>query len=619
MTPPTPSEPQDEDPVEALVFETLERMESEGAAAIDEAASKHPEFEGELRSRLLALQAAGLMPGPMEPAVEIPTHVGPFELGKPLGEGGMGLVFEAHDPSVNRLVAIKLIRPQFSIRPAVQARFAREGQAIARLQHPSIARVYQVGSAAGLPYIAMERVHGCTLAQVIDEVLTGPGSITTDGLSGDDFHRIVCRLSESEPPTEQSDLFDGNWAHVVARICMEAAEGLAQAHRSGVLHRDVKASNIMVTPSGRVLLIDFGLAQLDTSATMTATGSRLGSLPYTAPEHVETESAATELADVYSLGVVMYEVLTLRLPFRAGSEAELLRLITRGRFEGIEKIHRTVPAPIAESAVRAMRYDPLRRTPSAEAFAQDLARSLAGYPPIPHGDSPFATIRSRWRAQPWSTSGLAVAILLLIALPAAVMAMRARSAERVADSNHASTLRLQLALDTTASIRAALPSTDIINGTPLEYLRTGVLSELSEIESHVGSQRQSSGASQESPNDTVKAQSTDRQAIQRAQDLLAGNLTGSTNEEFAPKANLLVKELEQLRAGSARSLDVDATLVELMVALASHAASTDDAAAFQIWHRTAGELCAELQVALPTSTWLADRVDSLQDLEGIFQ
>ena len=605
------------DPIEALVFDTLERMENEGSAAIESAVREHPEYAHEIRSRLKALQAMGLVVDPLDGSFEIPKQIGPFVLGASLGEGGMGLVFEAEDPVLRRKVAIKLIRPQYVTRDSLRQRFAREGQAIARLQHPAVARVFQVGEEKGLPFLVMERVFGCTLADVLQTLRLERKRDPHKRLVGRDWQRIVGQRGGIPVDEAGVGFFTGSWAQVVAKIAREAAEGLAHAHAAGVLHRDVKASNIMITPEGRVLLIDFGLAQLDTAVTLTASGSHLGSLPYTAPERIAPGSEPTALADVYSLGVVMYEMLSLQLPFQAGSEAQLIQRIAQGRAPAIDRSIDGLGSAHVEVVRRAMRRDPARRPPSASALANDLTRVLAGKAPIAHGDGLLAMLGSRWRAQPWMTSAGIAALLLAWLLPTAVLSVRADAAEKVAESDRASLQRLQLALDTTAHLKTVLPDSPAIEGTALGTLRSYVLHELAGIEARVQAERPTDGAFAWAGSVEASSgfQSGSHPAlIERARAWVARGSAGEPSPEWGPQATQIVQELQAIQTHTASSLDVDSVLIELMQSLATHARQAGYASLAKRWHSQASALCEDLQRSLPKSIWLQERAEALRTL-----
>ncbi len=483
MTGPSPHDRSET--LESLVFDTLERMETEGPAAIESAVSDHPELEQELRSRLVALQSMGLIADDDGPALDIPASLGNYEIGERIGEGGMGLVFRARDSVLDREVALKLIRPELVASTSLRERFTRESLAIARLQHPAVGRIFDAGELAGFPYMAMEFIPGCTLHQVLD-ALDGR---TPSSLTGHDFQACIEDLMERggipKAAAAPAGLFAGSWAETCMRIGVAVAEGLASAHAAGVLHRDIKASNVMITPGGRVILIDFGLAQLDSAASLTKTGGRVGSLPYIAPERVVESCPATESADLYGLGVLLYELLTLRLPFRASSEAALVKLIARGRPEPLRAIIPGLPPLFRDAVERAMRRDPERRPPSAADYAVDLSRVLAGQAPLPHGDGPVAALRSRWRAQPVLTAALAASGLLLLLLPAVVLSVKVSAAERADRSDELSIKRLGLALGAAEDLQHSLPTANITEGTPVAKLRADTLEALVKLRSAI--------------------------------------------------------------------------------------------------------------------------------------
>ena len=562
----------------------------------------------------------------------------------------MGVVLAARDTTLGREVAVKLIRPSFLARASIRERFAREGQAIARFTHPSIARIFEVGYEDSIPYLVMERIEGCTLAEVLDGAATRYAGRPLGRRTGQDFLDCVRDASpgasprggngpspsNEDGPSDPSDsipplvppLFEGSWAQVCVRIVRAVAEGLDHAHAAGVVHRDVKASNILITPGGRVALIDFGLAHLDSAATLTATGSRLGSLPYTAPECLQADRNPDSVSDVYSLGVVAYELLSLGLPFRAQSEAGLVQQILQGPQRSLAQQHSDWPHPVSAMVMQALRKDPQRRTPSANALAHNASRALHGKQPIPHGDGPLAIVRSRWQSHPRMTLATLLATGLLIALPTWILSVQARGAERVAQASALSWQRLALALEATANLREALPSSPVIEGTALEALRDQVLADLAPIEQRILQER---GAlplnhlvlAQEQTqlpshpafvHDGTSDAAPDAAALAAAQAWLDENPTPGV--EPAESAEQHVRALWGVRLASGRSVEVDRLSIELLQWLAKDAQVRGESGEASRLRRNALERIRSLQTALPGSVWLRARERELtQDPE----
>ena len=414
---------------EDLFLRYLERAETEGSAVLEELCSEHPEHAAELRSRAEALARIGLGSLPNESAHALPERFGPFRLIEPIGEGGMGIVYLAEDEQLGRQVALKIVRPEQLAFSGARERFQREVTSIARLQHPGIVPVYSVGEQAGIPYFVMERIAGRTLGEVIER-LEGrdPARLTGTDLAA------ACHIEDSgEPP---SKLFDGSWGEVVTRVMREASEALEHAHRRQILHRDIKPSNIMITPTGRVLLVDFGLSSNDAVDHMTRTGAQLGSLPYMPPESFSGGARALdERSDVYSMGVSLYELATLRRPFGGSSELDLRASITTASPEPLRQLTPNASWELETICHAALDRDPARRYASAGALAADLGRALAGEPIL--AKRPTAWRRARqWIARhPVMALGIAVTTIgpLLFALEAARSARRIDSERARAD------------------------------------------------------------------------------------------------------------------------------------------------------------------------------------------
>ncbi|MCC6781341.1 MAG: serine/threonine protein kinase [Planctomycetes bacterium] len=416
--------------VRALVAECVDRIAEEGSAALDELCRAHPDFAAELRARIAKLQRAGLMGSDAPPRAivsgedAIPERLGEFRLIRRLGAGGMGVVYLAEQVSLGRHVALKLVRPELLYFPRARERFQREIEAIARLADPGIVPIHSVGEDSGIPYFAMAWIEGSTLAELIaDHAGRNPAELEGRDLLLSVARRLGVSLPESTP-----DDLRGPWTVACARLVRRMAEALHHAHERGVVHRDIKPSNAMLTLQGRVLLLDFGLAAADGTARITGSGVQLGTLHAMAPEQLA--SGATDArTDVYALGVLLHELLTLRPPYDAPDAARLRTLIAAGDAPSACRLNRAVPRDLDTIGRRAMDRDPHRRYPSAQDFAEDLGRFL-DHRPI------HARPAGLWlRARRWSRRhpGWAAATIAGPLLVAGLEFARARSARLEGD------------------------------------------------------------------------------------------------------------------------------------------------------------------------------------------
>ena len=432
-----------DDPLDLLLAECLDRMERDGPAGLDALLAEHPEHAAELRERLSALRHIGLLEVGAPHA--FPERLGDFRLIEPLGGGGMGVVYLAHQESLGREVALKLIRPGELYFPDARARFQREVEAVARLQHPGIVPIYAVGEQDSVPFFAMERVRGCTLADVL-EVLAERDPAR---LSGADLDAAIgAATGESAPPDEPSPLFRGTWEQTCLRIVREVAEALEHAHRLGVVHRDLKPSNVMVTRGGRVMLLDFGLSSAEGVDRMTRTGAQLGSLPYLAPERIAGgERTDPRLADVYGLGVTLYELLTTELPFRGPSLTSLQRAILDARPAPLCSRNRAASWETETLCATAMDRDPARRYASAADLARDVTNVLERRPIVARRAG-FALRARRWvQRRPAAAVAAVLAPLALVGIPTAIAVQEWRSSRALAAEGELTWVSLEKSLE----------------------------------------------------------------------------------------------------------------------------------------------------------------------------
>ncbi len=306
-----------------------------------------------------------------------PSRIGRFEVLGPIGAGGMGVVYKARDPRLDRVVAIKVLHGFPGPEDPWAARFRREAQTAARLRHPRIVQVHEVGEEAGLAWIAMDFVEGSTLREVLD-----------------------C---------------GGANRHALVSIIRGVADGLAYAHAEGVVHRDVKPENILVDAEGRAVLADFGLAKERFGSTrVTASGVVVGTPSYMSPEQAEgTEGEVGPTVDVWSLGAVLYEALTGRPPFPGERAIEVLFRIVSGEVEPPSRIDSTIPPDLEAVCLKCLEKDPARRYPDAGGLVRDLDRHLAGQAVEADRAAILARIADRKRKKRSDTAARAVLVAIL--------------------------------------------------------------------------------------------------------------------------------------------------------------------------------------------------------------
>lgn len=280
----------------------------------------------------------------------LPATIGGCRLGDLLGEGAMGKVYRGRQLGLDRDVAVKLV-PIAADGDGFLDRLREESRVLAALDHPGIVRVLACGEEAWFRYVVMELVHGQSLAEALP--------------------RLRCRDGGSDPRC-----FDR-----AARILAELLEALAYAHRQGIVHRDLKPSNVMLDRDGHPRLVDFGLAKGDSSPQRTRPGQLLGTPAYLSPELVGKAASEPVANDVWAAGVILFQLLTGRLPYAAASTGEVLDKLLRPVVLDPRRHVREVPAPLAAICTRALHPEPTLRYATAAAFAQDLRRFLAGEVP----------------------------------------------------------------------------------------------------------------------------------------------------------------------------------------------------------------------------------------------
>jgi serine/threonine-protein kinase len=295
-------------------------------------------------------------------------------LGK-LGRGGMGVVYQARQIKADRIVALKLMLHAEHADGAARARFDMEAQAVARLQHPNIVQVFEVGEANGVPFFSLEYVAGGTLADAIKQNLLP--------------------------------------SRAVADLLATLAHAMAYGHRSNVIHRDLKPSNILLTPDGAPKIADFGLARkTENESHLTQAGMVVGTPSYMAPEQASgNPDTIGPAADVYSLGAILYELLTGRAPFVGQTMLEVLEQVRSSEPMPPSALQPRVPRDLETICLKCLQKDPVRRYESADALADDLDRYRRGEPIKARPIGRLARALRWCRRNPAPTAVVAVALL----------------------------------------------------------------------------------------------------------------------------------------------------------------------------------------------------------------
>ncbi|HEX6987871.1 MAG TPA: Stk1 family PASTA domain-containing Ser/Thr kinase, partial [Bacillota bacterium] len=261
---------------------------------------------------------------------------GRYALGRQIGAGGMAVVYEAVDGILDRRVAVKVLRPEFAHDAQFLRRFSREARAAAQLCHPNIVQVYDVGRDGNVDYIVMEYVDGRTLKDKIQE----------------------------EAPFKPS---------VAVNLARQVLEALRHAHQHGVVHRDIKPQNILLTPTGEVKVTDFGIARAVGGSTLADTEGVIGTAHYLSPEQAKGRFTGAQ-SDLYSLGVVLYEMLAGQLPFDGDTAVTVAVKHLQEQAPPLRSLNERVPPALELIVERALAKDTAQRYGSADDFLADLAR-----------------------------------------------------------------------------------------------------------------------------------------------------------------------------------------------------------------------------------------------------
>ncbi|HEX4143903.1 MAG TPA: serine/threonine-protein kinase [Pirellulales bacterium] len=409
-------------------------------------------------------------------ATSSPSPLGDFRIVREIGRGGMGVVYEAMQLSLGRRVALKVLPFAAALDPKQLQRFKNEAQAAAQLHHNNIVPVYAVGCERGVHFYAMQLIQGHSLSMLIRQMraLAGrerdgdesgtsslvsnltlsrliPGQPSGAGASpskhGSVGHHASAEVGSTSAPTAPWDtsVHIGSGTHhpadasttaaaaaltthhssrsryfrTVANLGRQAAEGLEHAHRVGIIHRDVKPANLLVDQQGNIWITDFGLAQFHAEVGLTRTGDMMGTLRYMSPEQALGNRVILDhRTDIYSLGVTLYELLTLEPVFAGSDRADLLRRIIEDEPRSMQSLEPLIPVELETIVLKALAKVPAERYATAQELADDLQRFLNDEPIRARRPTPLERM-TKWARR---HRGLVASAVLLLVTATAVLA-----------------------------------------------------------------------------------------------------------------------------------------------------------------------------------------------------
>ena len=348
---------------------------------------------------------------------------GDYDIIERIGRGGMGVVFKARQRRPNRLVALKMVLAGELASPTLIQRFRIEAEAAANLDHPNIVPIYEVGESAQRHYFTMKLIEGISLAQLISKFGFHDGKELSTGPPGRNVQKSI------------------------ATLMVKVARAVHYAHQRGVLHRDIKPSNILVDVQGEPHLTDFGVAKMVAhTSELTLSGAVIGTPSYMAPEQAAGDTKhLTTAADIYSLGAVLYELLTGRPPFRGETPVETLRKVVEQEPERPQSLNKIADPDLATICLKCLEKDPRQRYGSAEALAEDLERWLRDEPILAHRASRAVRFKRWARRNPLLTATSAGLVMLMgaaLILMVLMFAERRRTEELSAEWRRTEEMRL---------------------------------------------------------------------------------------------------------------------------------------------------------------------------------
>ena len=468
--------PVEQQQISELLDEYLQQIENGKTPDTAKMLEEHPQWAGVLQRYLESLgvlhhAARGMHDS--DPQAELPTSIaqdrrlGDYEIRRQIGRGGMGIVYEARQISLDRRVALKVLPLAAVLDQRQIARFRREAQAAAQLHHPNIVPVFGVGSDQGVHFYSMQLVDGMSVDRVLRSIqhdanasaaFSFPTSATLESTPkqriepspATDPTVAIDRESTIQTHVEESyddvsfstasisagsSVGDRSYIDRVAELGIQAAFALQHAHDYGVIHRDIKPSNLMIDREGKLWITDFGLAHIQSETDMTATGDLVGTLRYMSPEQARATEVIDQRTDVYSLGITLYEMLTLQRAIPTKERAQLLRDIETLEPKAIRKLNPNIPKDLETIILKAISKDRDQRYAHASELADDLQRYLEGKPTLARRPT-VLDLGTKWALRHRSVVGLTMLVMVLALIGTSVSLFKINQAQKLAGQRH---------------------------------------------------------------------------------------------------------------------------------------------------------------------------------------
>jgi serine/threonine protein kinase/Flp pilus assembly protein TadD len=432
------------DALEALMGQVLdeynERLARGEQPAVEEYARRYPQLAAALRLTLPALEAVRPSISEKLPMMaedesgilvtEVNGPLGDYRILREIGRGGMGIVYEAEQISLSRRVALKVLPFAAAMDPKQMQRFKNEAQAAAQLHHTNIVPVFGVGCERGVHYYAMQFIDGQSLESVIrnlrrnqrlqrnaskQEHLDPPTAAHSPAPPASASPSAVTAQPMQAALSTEQTITGREYFQSVARLGIQAAEALDHAHQQGILHRDIKPANLLLDVRGNLWITDFGLARFQNETRLSTTGDLVGTLRYMSPEQALAKRVVVDhRTDIYSLGVTLYELLTLEPAFSGSDREELLRQVAFEEPRPPRRLNKPIPAELETIVLKAMEKNPAERYATAQELADDLRRFLEDKP-IRARRPTLAQRAAKWRRRHPAVVWSAALITLILA------------------------------------------------------------------------------------------------------------------------------------------------------------------------------------------------------------